>query len=182
MSNQDRICVGAIIGAFGIKGELRVKSFCADPAAIADYGPLSTEDGTQQFELKFIGPIKGGFAVRIEGIRYRDQAEDLKGISLFAPRDVLPSLPDDEFYHSDLIGLSVLDTGGVSLGHVLAVHDHGAGDFLEIQAKGQKNPVLIPFTKVAVPTVDLAAGKVIVDMPNEVSAQEPQATSYVDLD
>lgn len=185
-SKADKICVGAIVGAFGIKGELRIKSFCADPDAIGDYGTLTSEDGSQSFDLKIVGPIKGGYAARIEGVRYRDQAEDLKGVALFASRDALPSLPDDEFYYSDLIGLSVFDTGGVKLGKITAVHDHGAGDFLEINAIGQKNLALLPFTKEAVPTVDLGAGKVIIDPPKGVFAgdepEEPPApTNFVEL-
>jgi 16S rRNA processing protein RimM len=186
MTKEDRICIGAIIGAFGIKGELRVKSFCADPDSIGDYGVLTNEDGTQSFDLKIIGPIKGGYAARIADVRYRDQADELKGTSLYALRVDLPTLPDDEFYHSDLIGLPVIDTGGVKLGTIVAVYDHGAGDFLEINAIGQKNAALLPFTKAAVPTVDLAAGKVIIDPPKGVFAgdepeEPPEPTSFVEL-
>lgn len=186
MKTDDRICIGAIVGAFGIKGELRIKSFCADPAAIGDYGILTNQDGTQHFDLKIIGPIKGGYAARIGGIKYRDQADELKGTSLFALRADLPNLPDDEFYHSDLIGLRVIDTGGVQMGTITAVYDHGAGDFLEINVVGQKNMALLPFTKAAVPTVDLAAGKVIIDPPKGVFASDepeepPEPTNFVEL-
>ncbi len=186
MTTNERICIGAIIGAFGIKGELRVKSFCADPDAIDSYGILTNEDGTQSYDLKIIGPIKGGYAARIADVRYRDQAEDLKGVSLYALRADMPNLPDDEFYHSDLIGLPVIDTGGVKLGTITAVHDHGAGDFLEINAIGQKNVALLPFTKAAVPTVDLTAGKVIIDPPKGVFAgdepeEPPEPTNFMEL-
>lgn len=174
-NKSDRICVGLIVGAFGIKGELRIKSFCADPESIGDYGTLTDETGNTNYDVKIIGPIKGGFAARIAGVRYRDEAEDLKGISLYAARDALPNLPDDEFYHSDLIGLSVLDTGGVHMGKITAVHDHGAGDFLEISSPQEKNPVLLPFTKSAVPTVDLKSAKIIIDPPIGVfSSDDPQ--------
>jgi len=180
-SNSDRVVVGAIVGAFGLKGEVRIKSFCADPEAIADYGALTNEDGSKSFNLTIVSPIKGGYSVRIDGIQYRDQAEDLKGIQLYALRDAMPNLPDDEFYHSDLIGLPVIDTGGVKLGIITGVEGHGAGDFLEINAIGQKNTALLPFTKAAVPTVDLAAGKVIIDPPKGVFAsdepEEPPAPS-----
>jgi 16S rRNA processing protein RimM len=165
MSQSDLICIGAIIGAFGVKGELRVKSFCADPEAIGEYGPLLSEDGSQSYELKVHGPIKGGYACRIKGVRYKDQADDLKGIRLFTHRDNLPSLPDDEFYHADLIGLDVFDTGGEKLGKVMAVYDHGAGDILEISGKAIKNTVMLPFTRDAVPTVDLASKRIIIDPP-----------------
>lgn len=165
MTTENRICVGAIMGAFGVKGEVRLKSFCADPAAIGDYSPLWSEDGKQSFEIKVTGPIKGGFAARIKNVRYKDQADALRGTALYVDRDVLPNLPDDEFYHADLIGLDVYDTGGERLGKVTAVHDHGAGDLLEVSGKGLKTPALLPFTKEAVPTVDLQSGRIIADPP-----------------
>ncbi|PKP74705.1 MAG: ribosome maturation factor RimM [Alphaproteobacteria bacterium HGW-Alphaproteobacteria-6] len=164
----DRICVGAISGAFGVRGEVRLKSFCAEPAAIADYAPLFTEDGARSFTLKIIRQIPGGLAVRLSGVADKDAADALRGTSLFADRARLPSLPDDEFYHNDLIGLAALDTGGAVLGTVRAVHNHGAGDILEIAVPGARDTALIPFTRAAVPTVDLAAGRVIVDPPGEV--------------
>lgn len=168
MAQSDLTCIAAIIGAFGIKGELRVKSFCANPADLDAFGPLSNEDGTAAYDLRVIGPIKGGFACRIKGVQYKDQADALKGIRLYTTRDNLPSLPDDEFYHTDLVGLDVFDTGGEKLGQITAVHDHGAGDFLEIAGKGIKSTVLLPFTRDAVPTVDLAAGRIIADPPKGV--------------
>jgi 16S rRNA processing protein RimM len=168
MAETNLICIGAIIGAFGIKGELRVKSFCANPADLDAYGPLLSEDGTDSYDLRVIGPIKGGFSCRIKGVQYKDQADALKGIQLFTNRDNLPSLPDDEFYHADLVDLDVYDTGGVKLGRITAVHDHGAGDFLEIAGSGIKNTVLLPFTHDAVPTVDLKAGRIITDPPKGV--------------
>ena len=186
MNISERVCIGAIIGAFGINGELRVKSFCADPSAIGDYGPLTNEDGTKTFDLKIISPIKGGYAARIKNIRYRDQAEELKGEALYVLRDAMPTLPDDEFYYSDLIDLLVLDTGGVKLGKIIAINDHGAGDFLEIKAIGQKNLALLPFTKEAVPTIDLTSGLIIVDPPKGVFGRDehedpPEQTNYVEL-
>ncbi len=168
MAQSDLICIAAIIGAFGIKGEMRVKSFCANPADLDAFGPLSNEDGSEAYDLRVIGPIKGGFACRIKGVQYKDQADALKGIRLYTNRDNLPSLPDDEFYHADLVGLDVFDTGGEKLGQITAVHDHGAGDFLEITGKGIKNTVLLPFTQDAVPTVDLGAGRIITDPPKGV--------------
>ncbi|PCH92493.1 MAG: ribosome maturation factor RimM [Rhodobacteraceae bacterium] len=162
---SEKVCVGAIMGAFGVRGELRIKSFCADPAALDKYGALTSEDGTQTFKLKIARPVKGGFACRIKGVQYKDEADGLKGIRLYVDRDVLPNLPDDEFYHADLIGLEVVDTGGEVLGKIMAVHDHGAGDVLEITGKGIKGSALLPFTREAVPTVDLTAGRIIVDPP-----------------
>ncbi len=161
-----RVCVGAIAGAFGVNGEVRLKSFCADPAAIADYGPLQTQDGTPEFTVKILRPVKGGFAARLSGIKTKEAADALRGTQLFAHRDKLPGLPDDEYYHADLIGLLVLDTGGVELGRVKSVQNHGAGDLLEIIPPETSGTVLIPFTLATVPTVDLAAGRIIADPPD----------------
>lgn len=158
-------CVGAIAGGFGVHGEVRLKSFCADPAAIATYAPLVTEDG-RSFGVKILRPIPGAFAARLTGVLTREQAEALKGTRLYAPRDRLPPLGDDEFYHADLIGLAAYDTGGARLGVVRAVLDHGAGDILEIARPGAAE-FLVPFTRAAVPTVDLAGRRVVIDPPAE---------------
>ncbi len=162
---DDLICMGAIAGAFGVRGEVRLKSFCAVPEDVETYAPLSTEDGTRSFTVHIVRPIKGGFAARLGGIETKEQADALRGTRLYAPRDRLPSLPDDEFYHADLIGLDVFDTGGERLGRVKAVLNHGAGDLLEVQLAGQSKTVLLPFTVAAVPTVDLEAGRLIADPP-----------------
>jgi 16S rRNA processing protein RimM len=161
----ERICVGAITGAFGVAGEVRLKSFCADPTAIADYGPLYTQDGSRSFVVKLTRPVAGGLGARVIGIKTKEEADALRGTELYVDRSRLPSLPDDEFYHSDLVGLQAVDTGGVVLGLVAAVHNHGAGDILEITGPGRKSVLMLPFTLAAVPTVDLAAGRVVVDLP-----------------
>lgn len=163
-------CVGALAGAFGVQGEVRLKSFCADPAAIADYAPLVTEDG-RSFGIRIVKPLKGAFSARLTGIATREAAEALKGTRLYVPRDRLPDPGDDEFYHADLIGLAVVDTGGAALGTVRAVLDHGAGDILEIACPG-KPDLLVPFTRALVPTVDIAGGRIIVDPPTETEAGE----------
>ncbi|QPM91066.1 ribosome maturation factor RimM [Pseudooceanicola algae] len=159
------ICVGAIAGSFGVRGEVRLKSFCADPEAIGDYSPLSSEDGATLWTVTLTRPIKNGFAARLSGVETKEEADALRGVRLHAPRDRLPALPDDEYYHADLIGLTVLDTGGTVLGRVKAVLDHGAGDLLEITGPGLTGSVLLPFTLDAVPTVDLAGGRIIADPP-----------------
>lgn len=161
MSTQQLICIGAVTGAFGVRGDVRVKSFCADPAAIASYGPVFTEDGARQFEIRIVKALSGAFAVRLSGVSTREQADALRGTRLHVPRDVLPDPGDDEYYHSDLVGLAALDPGGAVLGRVVAVHDHGAGDYLEIRGAGDSR--LVPFTQAAVPTVDIAGGRIIVD-------------------
>ena len=163
----DHICVGAIAGAFGVRGEARVKSFCAEPEAIGGYGPLVTEQG-QSFTLRITRPVKGGFAARLSGVPSREAAEALKGTRLYAPRNRLPEPAEDEFYHADLIGLEVVDTGGARLGTVRAVFDHGAGDMLDVVGE---RALLIPFTRAAVPTVDLATGRIVADPPDETIAR-----------
>lgn len=165
MTKPDRVCVGAIAGAFGVQGEVRLKSFCTEPAAIADYGLLYTEDGSRSFKVKLTRPLAGGLGARLSGIATKEEADALKGTNLYADRARLPSLPDDEFYHADLIGLEVRDPGGAVIGQVLAVHNHGAGDLLEIRVAGHAAALLLPFTLENVPMVDLSAGIVVVDLP-----------------
>lgn len=144
MAPPDRVCLGAIAGAFGVKGEVRLKSFCAEPASIADYGPLATEDG-RSFTVTITRPLKGAFAARLSGVTDRDAAEALRGTRLYADRSRLPPPGEDEFYHADLIGLVVLDTGGATLGRVKAIHDHGAGDLLEVErGQGERASSLHP--------------------------------------
>ena len=164
----DRICVGVISGAFGVIGEVRLKSFCAEPSAIADYAPLTDEDGLREFHIVSLRPSKDGFAVRLKGVATRESAETLRATRLFADRDRLPSLPDDEYYHTDLIGLEVVDTGGTQLGLVKNVLNHGAADLLEVTPPGGGDPVLLPFTLSAVPTVDLTARRIVADPPEGV--------------
>ncbi|WP_374423283.1 ribosome maturation factor RimM [Paracoccus sp. (in: a-proteobacteria)] len=163
----ERVCVGAIAGAFGVRGEVRLKSFTSQPDDIAAYSPLWTEDGKRMFTVRLTRPVTGGLGARLSGVDTREAAEALKGVTLWADRDKLPVLPDDEFYHADLIGLAVYDTGGVLLGKVRAIYDHGAGDILEIFGPGRKQTLLLPFTRAVVPTVDLSAGRIIADPPDE---------------
>lgn len=163
--HKDRVAVGAFAGAFGVHGEVRLKSYCADPLAIADYGPLYTEDGTSFSQIVFTGQAPNALIARIQGIISKEQADALKGQLLFADRDRLPPLDEEEYYYNDLIGLAVFDTGGNALGAVRAVHNHGAGDLIEVIGTGKSATVLLPFTKAVVPTVDLAAGRIVVDPP-----------------
>lgn len=162
----NQVCVGAIAGAFGVRGEVRLKSFCARAEDIAAYGPLATEDGSRSFTVTLDRPVKNGFAARLSGVATREAAEALRGTRLYADRAVLPPLGDDEFYHADLIGLSVVDTGGSEIGTVRAVLDHGAGDLLEIGGPGLRETVLLPFTRDVVPVVDIAAGRIVADPPD----------------
>ena len=163
---SDRVIVGASSGAFGVHGEVRLKSYCADPQAIADYAPLYAEDGRAFAQVVLTGQLKNGFTARIDGIVTKEDADALRNVNLYAPRDMMPSLPDDEFYYTDLIGLTVVDTGGATLGTVKNVMDHGAGDLLEVIVPGASDTVLLPFTKEAVPTVDVATGRIVANPPD----------------
>jgi len=170
----DMISVGAIAGAYGVRGEVRVKSYCAVPEDLETYTPLWSEDRSRQFTLAIIRPIKNGFAARVTDVASKEDADALRGTVLFAERDQLPNLPDDEFYHADLMGLDVYDTGGVLLGRVKTVQNHGADDLLELQLAGTSTTTFLPFTKAAVPTVDLTAGRIVADPPLGV-LPEPKA-------
>jgi 16S rRNA processing protein RimM len=164
---SDLICIGAIAGSFGVSGEVRLKSFCSEPTDIGSFGPLSSEDGSRQFQITLTRPVSGGLGARITGVSTKEQADALRGTSLFVARDRLPALPDDEFYHADLIGLSAYDTGGELIGKVSAIYNHGAGDIVEISPIRHKSALLLPFTTAIVPNVDLAAGRIVVNLPDD---------------
>ncbi|SPH19969.1 Ribosome maturation factor RimM [Ascidiaceihabitans donghaensis] len=165
---DEMICVGAVSGSYGVQGEVRIKSFCATPEDIETYSPLTCEHGVDVFHLSLIRPIKNGFVARLVEVKTKEQGDALKGTQLFARRAQLPSLPDDEYYHSDLVGLTVSDTGGTLIGTVKSVQNHGATDLLEIQSPGSSATILLPFTLAAVPTVDLDAGRIVADPPDGV--------------
>ena len=160
------ICIGAIAGSYGVRGEVRLKSFCADPGDIASYGPLRTEDGSRSFEVTLGVQVKNGFAARLSGIRTKEEADALKGVRLHVDRDRLPDPEEDEFYHVDLIGLQVVDTGGQPIGTVKGVIEQGSGELLEIALSGHADAALLPFTRAMVPTVDLASGRIVADPPD----------------
>lgn len=166
--SENHICVGVISGSYGVQGELRIKSFCAVPGDIQNYSPLSDENGDREFALAILRPITNGFSARLPEIATKEDADALRGTKLYAPREQLPSLPDDEFYHADLIGMHVYDTGGELLGTVKTVQNNGADDLLELQLNGTSTTTFLPFTKTAVPTVDLASGRIIADPPDGI--------------
>lgn len=153
----------AVIGAaHGIKGELRVKTFTSDPTGLGGYGLLQDRNG-RIFEVADVRPANTVVVVRFKGVTTREQAEALNGVELFIDRAALPEeLDEEEFYHADLVGLAAEDEAGEALGTVIAVHDFGGGDILEIALAGQRT-VLIPFTRAAVPQVDMASGKIRID-------------------
>ena len=173
--SDDRIIVGTLAGSFGVTGDVRVKSFCAEPEALADYTPLTRADGTQIMTIVIKGQTKGSLIARVDGITTKEEADGLRGMDIYAQRDQLPSLPDDEFYHTDLVGLMTFDTGGGQLGRVKAVQTNGSDDLLEIISPTDKDTVLVPFTKAIVPTVDIAAGRIVLDPPRGLFADDPDA-------
>ena len=161
------LMVGRVAGAFGIKGEVRITSFTADPMALVDYKTLLREDGSTALTLTGGRVAKGGVVVRAKEIETREQAEAARGLRLYIPRDTLPEPEDeDEFYVADLVGLDVVSVEGEALGRVKSVHDFGAGDLLEIEP-AQGPSWWLPFTREAVPEVSIADRRVVAVKPEE---------------
>ena len=165
MSSQ--ICVARIGAAHGVRGAVKLWTFTEDPLAVERYGPLLTKDGARQFELTSAREGKGHLIAVLKGVTTREQAERLNGVELFVAREKLPATDDNEYYHADLIGLAAVTTTDEPLGRVVAIHNFGAGDILEI-APPQGATVLLPFSNAVVPTVDLAGGRVVIEMPGEI--------------
>jgi 16S rRNA processing protein RimM len=160
----ERVCVAQIGAPHGVRGEVRFRIFTEDPMAVTRYGPLESEDGKQRFEIESLRPGKQMFVARLKGIGDRTAAERLTNVQLYVAREKLPPPDDGEFYHADLIGLAAYDRQGGAVGTVSAVHNFGAGDLLEIKRDGGGS-VMLPFTAAAVPTVDVAGGRIVVDPP-----------------
>jgi 16S rRNA processing protein RimM len=161
-----RVMVGVIVGAHGVRGAVRIKPFTAEPAAVAAYGPVEDEAGGRRFSVRVIGEGKGVVVAKLEGVEDRDAADALKGLRLFVTRAALPAAGADEFYHADLLGLEAVTLDGNRLGRVRAVHEYGAGDSIELEL-ADGGSLIVPFTKAAVPEVDLAGGRLVVDPPEE---------------
>jgi 16S rRNA processing protein RimM len=156
------VCLGQIGAAHGLRGEVRLRSFTSDPAAITGYGPLETEDG-RVFEIERLRPAKDHFVASFSGIRDRTAAEKLANLKLYVPRERLPApTRTDEFYHADLIGLVAVDPAGRTFGTVIAIHNFGAGDLIEVRPDAGNQTELVPFDAINVPTVDVAAGRIVV--------------------
>jgi 16S rRNA processing protein RimM len=164
---DDLILVGRVAGAFGVRGEVRITSFTADPMSLVDYKTLLREDGSPALTLTGGRVAKGGVVARAREIETRDQAEAARGLKLYIPRAILPPPEDDdEFYVADLVGLDVVDADGRPLGRVRSVRDFGAGDLLEVEP-----PVgdswWLPFTKEAVPEVSIKDRRIVGVKPEE---------------
>ncbi len=161
-SGAGRVCLGRVVGAKGLKGELRVRAYTERPRDLAAYGPVEDETGGRSFALSVVSETEGGAVVRLKGVADRTAAEKLKGMALYVPRAALPPLPEGEYYQGDLIGLKAVDESGRGLGRVRAIRDHGAGAILEIEDG------LWPAG--AIVAVDLHAGKIVLTQPAELIA------------
>jgi 16S rRNA processing protein RimM len=174
-SSEQRICVARLGAAHGVRGEVRLWSFTAEPAAVVDYGPFETADG-RAIEIETLRPAKDFFVARLKGVADRNAAEALRNVELFVPRTRLPAPADnDEFYHADLIGLAVVDAAGVPLGTVVALHNFGAGDIVEVRRADANDTVMLPFTQDAVPEIDVAGGRIVVAKAVFESAGDSEA-------
>lgn len=169
MTGKARVCVGEIVGAHGVRGLVKLKSFTEDPESVGSYGPVEDEGGRRRFTVSLQSAAKEGcWLARIDGVADRDGAEALRGTRLYVDRAVLPEPEEGEFYHTDLIGLRAerID-GGEELGTVTAVLDFGAGTMLELRTADGRT-LTVPFTLAAVPVIDVPGGRVVIDPPVEL--------------
>jgi 16S rRNA processing protein RimM len=168
------ICVARIGAAHGVRGAVKLWTFTEDPLAVKVYGPLTTKDGTRQFEVASAREAKGHLVATLKGVATREEAERLNGLELYIAREKLPSTDENEYYHADLIGLAAVTTADAPLGRVVAIHNFGAGDIIEI-APPRGPTMLLPFTNAVVPTVDLSSGRVVIELPEEIDGDDPDA-------
>ena len=168
------ICVARIGAAHGVRGAVKLWTFTEDPLAVKAYGPLLTKDGARRFEVTSAREAKGHLVATLKGVATREEAERLNGIELYVAREKLPATEEDEYYHADLIGLAAVNAAGEPLGRVIAIHNFGAGDIIEIAPPGGST-LLLPFTNAVVPTVDLAGGRVVIEMPKEIEGDTPSS-------
>jgi 16S rRNA processing protein RimM len=170
-----QICIARIGAAHGVRGAVKLWTFTQDPLAVKAYGPLVTKDGARQFEVTHAREAKGHLVATLKGITTRDEAERLNGIELYVAREKLPATSEDEYYHADLIGLAAVTPADQPLGRVIAIHNFGAGDIIEI-APPRGATMLLPFTNAVVPSVDLAGGRVVIELPVEIDGDDPSNT------
>ena len=165
------ICVARIGAAHGVRGAVKLWTFTQDPLAVTRYGLLTTKDGARQFEVASARQAGDHLVATLKGITSRDEAERLNGLELYVAREKLPATDEDEYYHADLIGLAAVTTADEPLGRVVAIHNFGAGDIIEI-APPDGATLLLPFTNAVVPTVDLAGGRVVIELPEEIEGED----------
>ena len=166
------ICIARIGAAHGVRGAVKLWTFTEDPLAVKAYGPLRTKDGAREFEVTHARQAKDHLVATLKGVTTRDEAERLNGLELYVARENLPDTGEDEYYHADLIGLVAVTAAGAPLGRVVAIHNFGAGDIIEI-APPHGATMLLPFSNAVVPTVDLAGGRVVIEMPGEIEGDDP---------
>ena len=166
-TSSERVCVGVVTGAHGVRGALRIKSFTADPAHVAAYGEVTVGEGKDSAVRRIAGEAKGAGVAEREGVSDRDAAQALKGKKLYVPRSALPEAEEGEYYHDDVVGLEVRSLDGEVLGTIKAVHNYGAGDILDIRKAEETGggEMMLPFTREAVPEVNMEAGYVVADPP-----------------
>jgi 16S rRNA processing protein RimM len=171
-----QVCVARIGAAHGVRGAVKLWTFTEDPFAVTRYGILSTKDGARSFEVAHAREANGFLVATLKGVTTRNEAERLNGLELYVARDRLPATDDDEYYHADLIGLAAETTAGEPLGKVIAIHNFGGGDIIEI-APPAGTTLMLPFSNAVVPTVDLAGGRVVIELPDEIEGDEPLAAA-----
>jgi len=169
-----QVCVARIGAAHGVRGAVKLWTFTEDPFAVTRYGPLATRDGARAFEVAHAREGKGHLVATLKGVTTRNEAERLNGIELYVAREKLPATDEDEYYHADLIGLAAVTTADEPLGKVVAIHNFGAGDIIEI-APPSGATMLLPFSNAVVPTVDIAGGRVVIELPAEIEGDDPSA-------
>jgi 16S rRNA processing protein RimM len=166
------ICVARIGAPHGVRGAVKLWTFTEDPLAVTRYGALTTKDDARQFEVTHAREAMGHLVATLKGVATREDAQRLNGIELYVPRDKLPATDMDEYYHSDLIGLAAVNAANELIGRVIAIHNFGAGDIIEI-APPNGATMLLPFTNAVVPTVDLVGGRVVIELPAEIEGDSP---------
>jgi 16S rRNA processing protein RimM len=171
------ICIARIGAAHGVRGAVKLWTFTQDPLAVMQYGALATKDGARSFEVATAREAKGHLVATLKGVATREDAERLNGIELYIAREKLPMTGEDEYYHADLIGLAAVTSANEPLGRVIAIHNFGAGDIIEI-APAHGATMLLPFTNAVVPSVDLEGGRVVVELPGEI---EGDASTDADI-
>ena len=174
-SSARRIVLGHIVGAHGIRGDVTVRTHTADPADLAAYGALTDEDGRAPLTATRVRPGPKGTVVHFAGVDDRNAAEALRGRALCVERAKLPPPEDGAFYHVDLIGLDAVSPDGSPIGQIVAVQNFGAGDLMEIKLLATGETEYVPFTDPCVPSIDLAAGHVVVILPETTEVSGPDS-------
>ncbi|HEY5412067.1 MAG TPA: ribosome maturation factor RimM [Caulobacteraceae bacterium] len=168
MSGPDRlVLVARVAGAFGVRGEVRIRTYTDGPLAVLNFRQLSRADGSPGLTLASGRAFKDGLIARAQEISTKEEADALKGVDLYAPRSALPAPDADEFYLADLIGLAAQAPDGAPLGVIKAVLNFGAADVLEIQPPGRDPSWMVAFTAETAPAIDIAGGRVVVVRPAE---------------